>query len=155
MILFSKVDVRSILRVLSVRFHILISKAWMFFLQLFAVYSMQREGFFSDFQDIDVAEAKENIDNGRYGLILDVREPKEYFGDFGHIAGSHLFPVRKLENRVMEFSSYKNKKILVYCGIGGRSSRAAAILAENGFSHVENMAGGIIRWHGKGYPIEK
>lgn len=137
----------SILRVLSARFHILISKTWMFFLRLLAVYS--------DFQDIDVAEAKENIDNGRYGLILDVREPKEYFGDFGHIAGSHLFPVRKLENRVMEFSSYKNKKILVYCGIGGRSSSAAAILTENGFSHVENMAGGIIRWHGKGYPIEK
>lgn len=137
------------------RFHILISKTRMLFPRLLAVLFTPKTEFPVDFQNIDVAKAKENIDNQGYDLIIDVREPREYFGDFGHIEGSHLLPAQKLKDKIMEISSYKNKKILVYCGIGGRSSSVAAILARNGFCKVENMTGGIVRWHGKGYPIKK
>ena len=45
----------------------------------------------------------------------------------------------------------KNKKTIVYCALGGRSSKACVILKEQGFKEVYNMKGGIKGWnvHGK------
>lgn len=111
--------------------------------------------FSADVTDIDVAEAKKNIESKKYDLILDVRTPEEYNGDLGHIQGSKLLPIQELDKRMEEISSFKGKNILVYCAAGGRSSRASGILAKNGYSNVENMAGGMTEWNKRGYPVEK
>ncbi|MBI5187019.1 MAG: rhodanese-like domain-containing protein [Nitrospinae bacterium] len=111
--------------------------------------------FSAEVKDIDVAEAKKNIENKKYDLILDVRTQEEYNGDLGHIQGSKLLPMQEIDRRMEELSSFKGKNILVYCAAGGRSSRASDILSKNGYSNVENMAGGMTEWNKRGYPVEK
>ncbi len=108
-----------------------------------------------NYKNIDVNKAKANIENQEYGLILDVRTSREYTGDFGHIEGSRLIPIQKLQENLGDISSLKKQKVLVYCAVGGRSSSASALLAENGFSDVENMMGGMTEWNRKGYPVKR
>ena len=51
----------------------------------------------------------------------------------------------------------KSKPVFVYCKVGGRSSQAAAKLAELGFKEIYNLEGGIMKWEalGLGKPSEK
>ena len=49
----------------------------------------------------------------------------------------------------------KNKPVLVYCAIGGRSSKAMAIMKKEGFKEVYNLEGGMTAWKDAGMPITK
>lgn len=40
-----------------------------------------------------------------------------------------------------------NKPVLVYCKSGGRSSKAANYLVENGFTEVYDLSGGMTNWN--------
>jgi parallel beta-helix repeat protein len=102
----------------------------------------------SSYNDVTVTAAKTMIDQKPYLVILDVRDQSEY--DSGHIRNSKLIPVSELATRLNELS--KTDEILVYCMAGGRSVTASQILADNGFSHVYNMLGGIAAWIAAGYP---
>ena len=46
------------------------------------------------------------------------------------------------------------KKLVVYCGSGGRSALAGRTLAEMGIGNVVNLVGGIQAWNQAGGPIE-
>ena len=72
-------------------------------------------------------------------LLLDVREPDEY--DAARIEDSRLIPLGTLEGRVAELADWREAPIVVHCHHGGRSAQACEILLEQGFRHVENMAG--------------
>ena len=48
----------------------------------------------------------------------------------------------------------KTKPILVYCASGGRSSKAALWLAQNGFKNIENLKGGFTQWKLENKPFE-
>ena len=103
------------------------------------------------YTDISVGQGKEMIDRGEV-FILDVRTPEEYAA--GHINGSTLLavqdiPAQELDNRLKEIP--KDRKILVYCRTGHRSTQASKILVENGFAEVYNMQGGITEWNKAGY----
>jgi NADPH-dependent 2,4-dienoyl-CoA reductase/sulfur reductase-like enzyme/rhodanese-related sulfurtransferase len=82
----------------------------------------------------------ELLDNPEY-LILDVRTPEEY--EFGHIKGAINIPVDELRSRLSELP--KDKKIIVYCGVGFRSYHGCLILKANGFDCL-NMSGGWESW---------
>jgi len=77
-------------------------------------------------------------------VVLDVRTPEEFTGPLGHLKGAELLPVQELPQRVGELQKYRDKKILVICRSGGRSSRATRFLADKGFN-VINVEGGMIR----------
>lgn len=104
--------------------------------------------------DVSVSKARGRIEDRKYDLILDVRTPEEYTEE-GHLRGSILIPIRELDRRIREILRFKDKRILVYCAVGGRSARAAGHLAQLGFSGVENMLGGIEEWKRHGFPVEK
>jgi len=74
-------------------------------------------------------------------FILDARTPEEY--EFGHIEGAVNIPVDSLRNRISEIP--KDKKIIVYCGVGFRSYHACLILKAKGFD-CYNMSGGYTSW---------
>jgi len=84
-------------------------------------------------------------------MFLDVRTPEEYKA--GHIEGAVLLPVQELEKRLSEVS--KEKRVYVYCHSGKRSAKASNILADAGFSNIENVEGGIVAWKTAGYPVVK
>lgn len=104
-------------------------------------------------QDITVDSAYNMIYGGAFPelAILDVRNQSEY--DINHLYGAYLIPLHELETRLDEISDCANTEIIVYCGLGGRSELAAGILADNGFTKVYNMLGGIAAWIEAGYPV--
>lgn len=95
------------------------------------------------YEKISAQQAKEMIDKGEYGVILDVRTLEEY--NEGHIEGATLLPDNEIKDKV-EITLYdKEEVILVYCRSGRRSEAAAKVLVEMGYTKVYDF-GGIIDW---------
>ncbi len=70
--------------------------------------------------------------------LLDVRTPEEH--ELGTIEGSVNIEVDQLRERFNEVP--RDKKVIVYCGVGIRGYIAARILMQNGFTEVYNLSGG-------------
>ena len=107
---------------------------------------MNWKNLFVPGEDFSVAQAREYME--KHGAeayqLLDVRQPKEY--EAGHLAGAKLIPLKELPGRLDELE--KEKPVIVYCAVGGRSKAAAQLLAGKDFASVYNMAGGIKAWQG-------
>lgn len=88
-------------------------------------------------------------------LVLDVREPEEFVGELGHIQGSLLVPLDSLQRRLPKLAGYLGRPVTVVCRAGARSASACAILRHAGFSHVSNLAGGMLAWTESGLPIQR
>jgi glyoxylase-like metal-dependent hydrolase (beta-lactamase superfamily II)/rhodanese-related sulfurtransferase len=84
--------------------------------------------------------------------ILDVREPEEFGGPLGHIAGAILIPLGELAGRVSELA--RERPVVTVCRAGSRSANAAALLQQAGFKDVANLAGGMLRWRAEGHAAE-
>ncbi len=97
----------------------------------------------AQFYDVDANEFK-NLMAEPDTVVLDVRTPGEVAG--GKIPGAiqadlmgGSFPqeIAQLDN---------SKRYLVYCAGGNRSRTACYIMADQGFSPLYNLAGGIMSW---------
>ena len=88
-------------------------------------------------------------------LVLDVREPTEYHGPLGHIAGSVLVPLRELAARASELEANRERPIVAVCRSGVRSTTAAAILVGMGFERVYNLKDGMVDWNDRKLPVER
>ncbi|WOI21775.1 rhodanese-like domain-containing protein [Nonlabens ulvanivorans] len=69
--------------------------------------------------------------------LLDVRTASEF--NSNHIEGSKNIPVQVIDQKMKSLD--KEKPVIVYCAMGGRSNIAASKLKANGFKVVN--AGGI------------
>ncbi len=84
-------------------------------------------------------------------VLLDVREADERERD-GEIPGALHVPRGLLEFQADPESSVHNsaltpeRRIIVYCGTGGRSALAAKTLLDMGFAEVATLAGGYASW---------
>jgi hydroxyacylglutathione hydrolase len=83
-------------------------------------------------------------------LAVDVRTPAERAAKF--VAGSVSIPLNHLAERVGELP--KDRPLLVYCAGGYRSSIAASLLQQRGFTKVSEITGGITAWETAKLPIE-
>jgi glyoxylase-like metal-dependent hydrolase (beta-lactamase superfamily II)/rhodanese-related sulfurtransferase len=83
--------------------------------------------------------------------IVDVREPDEFNGALGHIAGASLVPLGQLEARAGELS--KARPIVAVCRSGARSAQATVLLRRAGFDKVANLAGGMLRWRAQRHSV--
>jgi adenylyltransferase/sulfurtransferase len=95
---------------------------------------------------ISVEALKKKLDAREDVFVLDVREPHEV--PIANI-GAPLIPVGELEKRIGELAAEKDREIVIHCRSGSRSQKAALILKNAGFTHVENLAGGILAWADK------
>lgn len=79
-------------------------------------------------------------------LVLDVREAWEVQTASIKAEGFalQLMPMHTVPARLNELS--REQPIACLCHHGGRSMQVAAFLAQQGFSHVANIAGGINAW---------
>jgi sulfur dioxygenase len=98
-------------------------------------------------------EVSQRLASGNPPFILDVREPKEYTGELGHVASSALIPLKELADRAGELQAQKGRPIVVVCRSGVRSTTAAAILEGLGFEQVFNMQGGMVDWNDRRLPV--
>ena len=83
--------------------------------------------------------------------IVDVREPNEFNGSLGHIAGALLVPLGNLSERAGELS--KERPIVTVCRSGARSAQATVLLGKAGFARVANLSGGMLRWRSQRYAV--
>jgi rhodanese-related sulfurtransferase len=125
---------------------------------------------------VDVQQARDLQSTGEYTYV-DVRSVPEY--DQGHPAGAVNVPLMHYDERaggmvpnpdflgVMEANFPHTAKLLVGCQMGGRSAKAAELLAASGYEEVVNVRGGFggrrdpggrlveLGWAHAGLPVEK
>ncbi|MBN2762209.1 MAG: DsrE/DsrF/DrsH-like family protein, partial [Bacteroidales bacterium] len=82
-------------------------------------------------------EISEGAENDYF--LLDVRTPDEY--QLGSIDGAINIPLDELRLHFDEIP--RDKKIVVFCGVGLRAHVACRILTQSGFSDVYNLSGGL------------
>jgi uncharacterized membrane protein YdjX (TVP38/TMEM64 family) len=104
---------------------------------------------------VDIADLKQRMDNGENVFILDVRNPEEFSGEQGHIAGAVNIPLDALPQRLDEVSHESERAVILICRTDRRSSQAAQLLARSGFADVHVAKGGMTDWHSNGFPIER
>ncbi|CAM4355710.1 rhodanese-like domain-containing protein [Corallococcus exiguus] len=73
---------------------------------------------------------------------IDVREPDEFTGPLSHLPGAELVPLGTLEAAAASWP--REQPLLLICRSGGRSAKAAQALAQRGFKHLYNLAGGML-----------
>lgn len=98
-------------------------------------------------QIVDAKTLKHWLDADHVELI-DVREPSEHAGE--HIPGAKLVPLSKFDSS--QIPSDTDKKVVLHCQSGNRSTQAAQKLLANGFEQVIHLQGGITSWKQAGYP---
>ena len=82
-------------------------------------------------------------------FILDVRSPREWKSR--HIAGSVNLPLSRLRDRLAEIP--RDRRILVHCAGGYRSSIAASLLLRAGIGDLVEMSGGLAAWDAAQLPL--
>ena len=100
-------------------------------------------------QGLDAAEVIANLDP----VILDVRTRREF--DSGHIEGAILIPVQEIQRRHGELAEHKNDPVFIYCRSGNRSTVAAKVLIDAGFTQIINLRPGIKDWVRHDLPVVK
>ncbi len=102
--------------------------------------------------NVNVEQFKKLVTSEK-GTVLDVRTPGEWAE--GTIANAEKIDYYN-DNFATEIEKLdKTKPVFVYCKKGGRSSSAAEILKEKGFTKVFNLDGGISAWLDAGQEIVK
>ena len=99
---------------------------------------------------ISSPELHSRINIGKKMTLLDVRTASEY-DDF-HIEGAVNIPVHELRERHTEIKD--DAETILICGSGQRSSMGCSILLQNGFTEVQNAAGGMTGYAAAGYGPE-
>ena len=95
---------------------------------------------------------QENKDNPNF-LILDVRTPEEFSGEYVENAVNLDYYSGTFGNDLDKLD--KNKTYLIYCRSGRRSGDALNIMKELNFEEIYNVLGGIIKWKSEGLPTIK
>ena len=94
--------------------------------------------------ELGAQQAKQLMAEHSAVLLLDCRNPDEY--EFVHINGACFIPMDEIQQRVREIDEYRNRPIIVYCHLGGRSLNVASWLRQQGFLQAQSMTGGIDTW---------
>jgi SulP family sulfate permease len=78
--------------------------------------------------------------------IYDVREPREF--QRAHIPDSHLLPLPRILTEPAALP--RTERIVLTCRTGRRSARAAQALAQQGYTNVAVLEGGLVAWEAAG-----
>jgi rhodanese-related sulfurtransferase len=92
--------------------------------------------------EIAPAALKIRLDSAQPPLVLDVREKWEL--QAARLPGTVDIPMNEVPQRLAELP--RDREIVVMCHGGVRSLKVAHFLAQNGFSQLANLTGGINAW---------
>jgi glyoxylase-like metal-dependent hydrolase (beta-lactamase superfamily II) len=93
--------------------------------------------------------AAELLSSSQPPLAIDVRAVRER--EQKHIGDSLGIPLNRLAENLKTLP--KDRRLLVYCAGGYRSSIAASLLQRDGFGPVGEIAGGIVAWEAAKLPV--
>ncbi len=107
---------------------------------------------FPDVTQLTIAEYRSRAaDASPAPLLVDVRPDAEW--DVSHLPGARHIPAGAEFVRGFEGVA-RDREIVLYCSVGWRSSEAAQLLMDAGFTNVENLEGSIFEWANAGYELE-
>lgn len=99
-------------------------------------------------KDLKQEEWREQIKNDPDAVILDVRTEEEV--EEGSLPYAKNLDIYKGQEFVEELGKLdKSKNYYIYCRSGGRSSQAATLMDQMGFSETYNLVGGFSEWDGE------
>ncbi len=84
--------------------------------------------------------------------LIDARTPPEL--EKGHLPNVLNYDYRADEIKKAVKELDKNKPVLIYCGSGIRSQKAAEIMIGAGFTEIYDMEGGMKAWLAAGKEVE-
>jgi len=93
--------------------------------------------------------AAEELAGAEPPLILDIRNPREW--STKHIPESVNIPLNHLQERIAEVP--RDRRIIVHCAGGYRSSVAVSILHQYGITNLIEIVGGLAAWEAAKLPI--
>jgi rhodanese-related sulfurtransferase len=76
--------------------------------------------------------------------LIDVRTSEEYSKGFIEEAQNIDYNSTDFANKISELD--KNKPVLLYCAMGGRSSKASKVFKSQGFKKIYDLKGGFLSW---------
>jgi rhodanese-related sulfurtransferase len=85
-------------------------------------------------------------------LIVDLRTPAEFHGEYGHLARAANLPLEEASEHIERYQEFRSVTFLVYCREGdvcGR--RGMELLQANGFRNAVLMDGGVEGWLAAGF----
>jgi rhodanese-related sulfurtransferase len=85
--------------------------------------------------------------------LVDVRTPQEVA--IGHIEKAININIADTDFQAKISQLDKTKPVAVYCGVGGRSGKAAAMLTTLGFTKIYDLQGGMTAWKGQNKAVVK
>ena len=115
----------------------------------------------AEIKSVSPEELKQKLDNKEI-ILVDVRS-KDVIEAEGQIEGSVHIPRDMLEfhadqrpdNPLRKEELDPEKKIVVYCGVGGQGTLSTKTLQDMGYSDVSNLTGGTKAWVEAGFILKK
>jgi hydroxyacylglutathione hydrolase len=101
---------------------------------------------------VSVAELKDLIARQSNLQLVDVRRRAEF--QSGHAPRAMTAPLQQLRALLPELNLDPGKPTAVICAGGFRSSAAASIMQQTGFTDLMNVIGGTSAWIDAGYDVE-
>lgn len=92
------------------------------------------------------------IQHQQVDLIIDLREQEAY--DKGHIPHALHINVTDLGKAMPRLLSYRDKRVVIYCGDGTRAAIGMIRLQKEGFTRVHNLHGNLNAWKREALPLE-
>lgn len=87
-------------------------------------------------------------------VLVDVRDASDFNGESGRIAGARNLPLAELGSRLGELAPWREQGVVLICRTEKRSTAAARLLTQNGFSNVRVVLGGMEAWRRADYPLQ-
>ncbi len=84
-------------------------------------------------------------------IMVDVRETSEVAALAYNVEGIVNIPLSELTERMSELPT--DKKLIMACRSGNRSTRALNLLAQNGYTDLVNLSGGMKAWQNAGLAV--
>lgn len=92
--------------------------------------------------DITAIALNDRLARGDDIRLIDVRTPQEWA--ICRIEGADLIPMNVVPSRLQDIE--RDRDVVVYCHVGGRSAAVVGYLADQGYTRVRNLTGGIRAW---------
>ncbi len=115
----------------------------------------------AEIKSVSPEELKQQLDNEEI-ILVDVRS-KDVIEAEGQIEGSIHVPRDMLEfhadqrpdNPLRKEELDPERKIVVYCGVGGQGTLSTKTLQDMGYRDVSNLFGGTNAWVKAGFELKK
>lgn len=103
-------------------------------------------------KNININEFHAMLGSQKGVVVLDVRTPAEVAA--GAIEGNIHLDIYNPKFKESLEAMDKDRPVVVYCAVGGRSGQAMQMMEKMGFKEVYNLSGGIRAWQSEGNPVK-